>query len=357
MATQEKEMKAISRELHDSVVPSVTALIWEVATPRGQIPENDAKAHETLDSIQCLAKAASAQIRDLALLLRPSMLDDLGLTAAIRWLVREVSRRTGLAIEISDDEISEDLPEGLSLCLYRLTQEALQNAVRHAQARTVYVELRRFRDRLLLSVRDDGTWFEQSRASSRATGHGRTEERLRQVGGALRITSRRGTDATVSAEIPLASPESYASSLAFVGTILEPAPITPVAPHPTSEVNDFLGIVDYSHNRFFSLEIPVGPVLMRRILPTLSILVVDDEAAVPQFPAEAPDRSELPGSGGGERQGGSQTDRNHRSRSLDHEPGDAQEGIETIRALHKFRPWLKCRLPVGSAGEGRRRGA
>ena len=112
-------------------------------------------------------------------------------------------------IEISDDEISEDLPEGLSLCLYRLTQEALHNAVRHAQARTVYVELRRFRDRLLLNVRDDGTGFDAE--SGCGLGLLGMEERLRQVGGALRIASRRGTGTTVSAEIPLASPESYAA--------------------------------------------------------------------------------------------------------------------------------------------------
>jgi signal transduction histidine kinase len=128
MSAQEEERKAISRELHDSVVQSLTALVWDVGSLRRRIPESDTKAYEILDSIQGLAQGAAAQIRDLALLLRPSMLDDLGLTAAIRWLVREVSRRTGLAIEISDDEISEDLPEGLSLCLYRLTQEALQNA-------------------------------------------------------------------------------------------------------------------------------------------------------------------------------------------------------------------------------------
>jgi signal transduction histidine kinase len=124
MSAQEEERKAISRELHDSVVQSLTALVWDVGSLRRRIPESDTKAYEILDSIQGLAQGAAAQIRDLALLLRPSMLNDLGLTAAIRWLVREVSRRTGPAIEISDDEISEDLPEGLSLCLYRLTQEA-----------------------------------------------------------------------------------------------------------------------------------------------------------------------------------------------------------------------------------------
>lgn len=109
MSAQEEKRKAISRELHDSVVQSLTALVWDVGSLRRRIPESDTKAYEILDSIQGLAQGAAAQIRDLALLLRPSMLDDLGLTAAI---------------EISDDEISEDLPEGLSLCLYRLTQEA-----------------------------------------------------------------------------------------------------------------------------------------------------------------------------------------------------------------------------------------
>jgi signal transduction histidine kinase len=139
-AAQEEDRNAISRELHDSVVPSLTALIWKVATLRRQIPENDAKAHETLDSIRGLAQAAGAEIRDLALQVRPSMLDDPGLVSAIRWLVREVSRRTELTCGMSGDELTEDLLEGLSVCLYRLTQEALQNAVRHAQARPVHVD-------------------------------------------------------------------------------------------------------------------------------------------------------------------------------------------------------------------------
>jgi signal transduction histidine kinase len=200
MATQEEERKAISRELHDSVVQSLTALVWDVANLRGRIPESDAKAYEILDSIQGLAQGTARQIRDLALLLRPSMLDDLGLTAAIRWQVREVSRRTGLTINISADEIPEDLPEGFGLCLYRLTQEALQNAVRHAKARTVYVELRYLRDRLLLDVRDDGIGFDAE--SDRGLGLLGMEERLRQVGGALRITSRPGMGTMVSAEVP-----------------------------------------------------------------------------------------------------------------------------------------------------------
>jgi signal transduction histidine kinase len=205
MAAQEEERKAISRELHDSVVGSLTALVWEVASLRRRIPENDAKVHEILDAIQDLAQSAAGQIRDLALLLRPSMLDDLGLSATIRWLVREVSRRTGLTIKICADEIRKDLPEELSLCLYRLAQEALQNAVRHAQARTVYVELRQFPDRVRLGVRDDGIGFDAE--SGRGLGLLGMEERLRLVGGALRIVSRPGTGTTVSAEIPLASAE------------------------------------------------------------------------------------------------------------------------------------------------------
>jgi signal transduction histidine kinase len=205
IATQEEESKAISQKPHDSVLQSLTALIWEVATLRGQIPESDAKAHETLDSIQGLAKAASAQIRDLALLLRPSILDDLGLVAAIRSLVREVSGRTALAIGMSGDELTENLPEGLSLCLYRLTQEALQNAVRHAQARTVHVELRWLRGCLLPAVRRDGIGFDAE--SGRGLGLLGMDEGLRLVGGDLRIASQPGMGITDSAEIPVACPE------------------------------------------------------------------------------------------------------------------------------------------------------
>lgn len=201
VAAQEQERKNISRELHDEVGQTLNALLVDAGNLQKRIPGDDEKSQELLTSIQRLADTCVNEVRDIALLLRPSMLDDLGLTAAIQWQAREVSRRTGLTVKVSADAEEESLPEGLSLCLYRVAQEALQNVVRHAQAKTVQVELRQKEDRLVLSVRDDGVGFDAENA--RGLGTVGMEERLRQVGGTLHVASQPGKGTTVTAEVPL----------------------------------------------------------------------------------------------------------------------------------------------------------
>jgi signal transduction histidine kinase len=138
------------------------------------------------------------------------MLDDLGLTAAIQWQAREVSRRTGLAVKVSAEDEADDLPEGLSICLYRIAQEALQNVARHAQAKTVHIELKQNAGRLVLSVEDDGIGFDAENV--RGMGTVGMEERLRQIGGVLRVTSQPGKGTTVVAEVPLPSRSQAAGS-------------------------------------------------------------------------------------------------------------------------------------------------
>ncbi len=210
VTAQEQERKSISRELHDEVGQTLNALLVDAGNLQKRIPENDAQSRELLNSIRRLADTSVNEVRDIALLLRPSMLDDLGLTAAIQWQAREVSRRTGLAVRVSAEAKADDLPEGLSLCLYRVAQEALQNIARHAQAKTVHIELKQKLDRLLLSVHDDGIGFDAENV--RGLGTVGMEERLRQIGGVLRVTSQPGKGTTVVAEAPIPSPNHLAGS-------------------------------------------------------------------------------------------------------------------------------------------------
>jgi signal transduction histidine kinase len=202
VAAQEQERKSISRELHDEVGQTLNALLVDAGNLQKRIPESDTQSRELLNSIQQLADTSVNEIRDIALLLRPSMLDDLGLTAAIQWQAREVSRRTGLAVKVSPQAEADDLPEGLSICLYRVAQEALQNIARHAQAKTVNIELKQEAGRLVLTVHDDGIGFDAEHL--RGLGMVGMEERLRQVGGALRVTSQPGRGTTLIAEVPVA---------------------------------------------------------------------------------------------------------------------------------------------------------
>ena len=210
VAAQEQERKSISRELHDEVGQTLNALLVDAGNLQKRIPASDTQSQELLISIRRLADTSVNEIRDIALLLRPSMLDDLGLTAAIQWQAREVSRRTGLAVKVSSEAVSDDLPEGLSICLYRIAQEALQNVTRHAQAKMVHIELTQKPDRLVLSVKDDGIGFDAENV--RGLGAVGMEERLRQMGGALRIRSQPGKGTTLLAEVPIPSRSNAASS-------------------------------------------------------------------------------------------------------------------------------------------------
>ncbi len=210
VAAQEQERKSISRELHDEVGQTLNALLVDAGNLQKRIPESDAQSRELLTSIQRLADTSVNEVRDIALLLRPSMLDDLGLTAAIQWQAREVSRRTGLAVKVSAEAEADDLPEGLSICLYRVAQEALQNVARHAQAKTVQIELKQNPGRLVLSVHDDGIGFDAENV--RGLGMVGMKERLRQMGGTLRVTSHPGSGTTVVAEVPVPPPGQPAGS-------------------------------------------------------------------------------------------------------------------------------------------------
>lgn len=201
VAAQEQERKSISRELHDEVGQTLNALLVDAGNLQKRIPESDAQSRELLNSIRRLADTSVNEIRNIALLLRPSMLDDLGLTAAIQWQAREVSRRTGLAVKVSAEAVADDLPEGLSTCLYRIAQEALQNVTRHAQAKTVQIDLKQTLARLVLSVHDDGIGFDAENV--RGLGTVGMEERLRQFGGLLRVTSDPGKGVTIIAEVPI----------------------------------------------------------------------------------------------------------------------------------------------------------
>ena len=142
-------------------------------------------------------------MRDLALLLRPSMLDDFGLVPALNWHAREMTKRTGLNVVVSADDAADDLPDDHKTCIYRLVQEAVNNAARHASARTVEVVVKR-----------EGASGHFSRCTTTAAGFDPRfvrglgllgmEERVRRLGGRMQIDSQPGRGTLITAELPLA---------------------------------------------------------------------------------------------------------------------------------------------------------
>jgi signal transduction histidine kinase len=136
----------------------------------------------------------------MALLLRPSMLDDLGLVAALEWQGRELSRRCDMEVDVEARNVSPELPDEVQTCVYRVVQEALNNAARHAAARNARVFVEQNAAGIDISVHDDGRGFDPQ--NTRGLGMVGMEERVRRLNGNLRIESQPGKGTTVFAHLP-----------------------------------------------------------------------------------------------------------------------------------------------------------
>src|SRR5262249_28071370 len=153
-----------SRELHDEVGQSLTGILVEMANLTTLIRAGDSEALSSkTEEVKKQVEESIRVVRNMALLLRPSMLDDLGLVPALEWQAREVGKRSGLRVEVSAEAVSEQLPEEHKTCVYRVVQEALHNIVQHAGAHQVNVAVSQASDRLLLSIHDDGRGFDPQR--------------------------------------------------------------------------------------------------------------------------------------------------------------------------------------------------
>jgi signal transduction histidine kinase len=198
---QETERRTISRELHDQVGQTLNALLVDAANLSKRIPPDDAVSLRYLDNIRTFADSSVNSIRDIALLLRPSMLDDLGLIPALEWQAREVSRRSGIKVTVAAENVPDALPDGLRTCIYRVVQEALHNVSRHAGAKSALVTVRQDDESLFLSVEDDGCGFDANR--TRGLGTLGMEERVRQLGGRFDVRSAPGKGAAVRVTLPI----------------------------------------------------------------------------------------------------------------------------------------------------------
>ncbi len=205
VAAQESERRAISRELHDQVGQSLSALLLSLGNLSAAIPAPIAPALEGhIAAIRKLAETTVADVRNMALLLRPSMLDDLGLIPALQWQAREVAKRTGMRINVAADGVPDDLSEEHKTSIYRIVQEALHNCTRHAEAHTVRITVRQERGSLLLTVQDDGKGFQPK--LERGLGLIGIEERVAHLGGSLQIESEPGRGTLLAVVLPLSQP-------------------------------------------------------------------------------------------------------------------------------------------------------
>jgi signal transduction histidine kinase len=202
LEAQEEERRLISRELHDEVGQALTAVLLEMANLSNLIRgKEEAALPKKVDEIKRLLEESIGVVRNMALLLRPSMLDDLGLVPALQWQAREASKRSGLWVKVAAEEVSEELTEDHKTCIYRIVQEALHNIVQHAKARNVRITVTQEPDRLLLSIQDDGQGFNPPQ--ERGMGLIGMEERVSALGGRLVVESASGEGTVLRVALPL----------------------------------------------------------------------------------------------------------------------------------------------------------
>lgn len=201
---QEGERKALSRELHDEVGQTMTALGIEIANldklRNGATPE---AFRARIEEAKKLNTEAMRAIRDLAMGLRPSMLDDLGLEPALQWQGREFSRHTGVPANVQVSGVLDDLSDAQRTSIYRLVQEALTNCARHAKAKNVLVSVQAKDNQVVVVVQDDGIGFEPSARSRSGLGLLGIQERVQALDGSLKIASEHNKGTVLRAEIPL----------------------------------------------------------------------------------------------------------------------------------------------------------
>jgi len=185
---QEAERKSLSRELHDEVGQALSAVLVELRNllaGLGRWHEEQTRQH--VEIIKGLVEGTVRMVRNMALLLRPSMLDDLGLIPALKWQAREVSKHTSMDVTVATELQTEQMPDEYKTCIYRVVQEALHNCSRHSQATTVRVRVQQRPGSLVLSIQDDGKGFDVRH--SKGMGLLGIEERVAQLGGTCRVHS------------------------------------------------------------------------------------------------------------------------------------------------------------------------
>lgn len=194
---QEEERRSISRELHDEIGQMLTGLRMEFRSLAKMHNVSPEQFQSRIEQGKALLDQALQSVRDIAMGLRPSMLDDLGLEAALQWQVRDFCRRHEIPVNITVKTSLADLPESDKTNLYRIVQEALTNCARHSKAKSISIVIERENGSLLLVIHDDGIGFRPG-ANGKGLGLVGIQERAREMGGSMTIESNsRGTALTV----------------------------------------------------------------------------------------------------------------------------------------------------------------
>jgi signal transduction histidine kinase len=205
MSAQEEERKALSRELHDEVGQMLTALRMELGGLERTRYATQGRFEQHVSEAKALAERTMRLVRNLAVELRPSMLDQLGLAPALQWQAQEFTERSGIKVQLTIPEDFDDASDRIRTCIYRITQEALTNCAKHAAASEVTIQLASNRREIAFEIRDNGQGVDPELLATRGRGFGLIgiEERVRELGGRFQFHSRPGGGTTIKVTIPL----------------------------------------------------------------------------------------------------------------------------------------------------------
>jgi signal transduction histidine kinase len=222
VAAQEEERKRLARDLHDQTGQTLAGLAMGLHSIQTMMDSNPRVAGQRLQELENMSASAVDDLHELIADLRPAQLDDLGLVPALRDMANHVARRSGMDVEVNASEPRRRLRAELETILYRLAQEALNNAARHSRATHVTITLKFAGKDVTLEIRDDGVGFVpeaviKTQAPRRAWGLLGMQERVMLVGGTLDIQSAPGKGTRLVAHIPLVEAEETSVYAIAVG--------------------------------------------------------------------------------------------------------------------------------------------
>jgi len=205
IVAQEEERTRIARNLHDDFNQEIAAISISISGLKRRLPEAAAELHEDVGRLQRDVIHLSDEIRHLSHELHPGVLRHAGLVAALRSRVSEFRSQSQIELSLGVEGDFQELPGDVSLCLYRAAQEALRNIDTHSGARSARIELRGGPKELELTIADDGKGFEPEVASATGAGLGliSLEERVRLIGGSLRVDAKPEQGTTLRIRVPL----------------------------------------------------------------------------------------------------------------------------------------------------------
>lgn len=204
LTVREDEKASIAREIHDELGGTLTALKFDTAWLAKQLPEDEPALHDKVADMVRLVDASVVTIRRIVTELRPTILDDLGLWAAIEWQVNEFSKRTGIECTLLIDDAKYQPDKHQAISLFRVIQESLTNVVRHAKATQVEIGCQRNHNSIRLWIRDNGIGLSQNiRADATSHGIRGMYERIEGLGGIIEFEGVANEGTTVTITLPI----------------------------------------------------------------------------------------------------------------------------------------------------------